>query len=130
MRASQLTARERVAADRVVDDIGTPPVSQSAHAVADGFGSVIDQLVGTPRAGYLQFFDAARRGDDARAHGLADLDRGQPDPACSAEHKQRLARLRAHLCLLHDSLAPGNLMTVTAGGRWDMVAGPFVASVQ
>src|SRR5207302_10119291 len=65
---SQLTAPqslvERVAADRVVDDISALAVGQSADAVADAFGPVIDQLVGAPRPRYLEFFGAARRGDD------------------------------------------------------------------
>src|SRR5438309_5696346 len=64
---------ERVAADRVVDDISALAVGQSADAVADAFGPVIDQLVGAPRPRYLEFFGAARRGDDPRADGLADL---------------------------------------------------------
>jgi hypothetical protein len=44
------------------------------------------------RRGIIREFELLA--DDARAHGLADFDRSQSDPACSAEHKQVLARLQ------------------------------------
>ena len=40
----------------------------------------------------LELLGARRRRDDARAHALADLHRGEPDAAGGAEHEQRLAR--------------------------------------
>ena len=93
-----MTARsglvERVTADRVVNDIGTFAAGQRAHAVANALLSIIDQLVCPARARHCQFFRTASRGDDPRTHYLADLDRGQPDPAGSAEYQKRLARLQ------------------------------------
>jgi hypothetical protein len=65
-----------------------------AHPVADALAGVIDQLVGAVRAGDGELARPAGGGDDARAQRLANLDRGQPDPAGSAEHQQGLARLQ------------------------------------
>ena len=56
--------------------------------------AVVDQFVGAVLARDGEFLGAARGGDDPRAHLLADLDRGQPDPAGGAEHQQRLAGLQ------------------------------------
>ena len=85
---------ERVAADGVVDDIGAFAAGHRAHSVANTFIPVVDQFVSPARTGHSQLFRAAGRGDDPSADRLADLDRRQPDPAGSAEHKQRLARMQ------------------------------------
>ena len=42
---------------------------------------VVDDMVRAVTARRLQLVDAARRGDDERAHGLAHLDRGEADSA-------------------------------------------------
>src|SRR3984893_15669662 len=47
-RAQRLV--ERIAADRVVNDIGALAAGQRAHPVANAFRLVVDQLVGSPRA--------------------------------------------------------------------------------
>ena len=44
-------------------------------------------------AGEFQLFFRRRAGDDARAHDLADLDRGKPGSAGGAKHDQGFSRL-------------------------------------
>jgi hypothetical protein len=86
--------RERVAADRVVDDIGALAGSQLAHPVPDALTAVVDELVGTARPCDRELVGAARRGDDARAKYLAYLDRRQANPAGSAQYQERFPPLQ------------------------------------
>ena len=98
IRASQLTARS--AWSKASPPTGSKttsapePAGQLAHPVADALAAVVDQFVGAVLARDRELFGAAGGGDDPGAHRLADLDRGQPDPAGGAEHQQRLARLQ------------------------------------
>ena len=61
---------------------------QLAHSVADALAAVIDELVSAARLRDRELVGAARRGDDARAQCLADLDCGQADPARGAQHQE------------------------------------------
>ena len=47
-----------------------------------------------PRPRDRELVGAARRGDNARAQRLADLDPGQADPTRGAQHQERFARLQ------------------------------------
>ncbi len=84
--------QQAVAADRIIDHIGA---AEAAHRLAQIFGVAVDQVVGAGGAGHGELFRPARAGDDSGAHQLADLDRGQPDPAGRAEHQKRLAGVQA-----------------------------------
>jgi len=67
---------------------------QLAHSVADALAAVIDELVSAARLRDRELVGAARRGDDARAERLADLDRGQADSTGRPQHQERFPRLQ------------------------------------
>ena len=83
---------ERVAADRVVDDVG--PTRVFEDFLADIFVRIIDPVIGPVGLGEIDFLVCARGGDNGGAHRLAELHRRQADAARGTMHQQDLARFK------------------------------------
>src|SRR5258706_11026115 len=79
------------ASDRVVDHVHTLAGGDLLDALAQVLDGVVDRLVRAVLAAHFELFRARFARDDTRAPRLADLDRGDADPARFAEPKKRLA---------------------------------------
>ena len=88
---------EQLAADGIEADVGAFVAGQRHHPLGELLGRVVDRRRRRRAPGHRELLRRAGGGDDARAHGLADLDRGEADAAGRAQHQQRLARLEPTL---------------------------------
>ena len=86
-------------ADRIVDHVHALAAGDAAQRLLQVFLRVVDRLVGAALPAEGELVVGRRARDHARAHQLADLDRGEPGAAGRAEHRERLAgfELRAVL---------------------------------
>ena len=66
-------------------------VGERLHLVLELAVGVVDHLIGARRLRRFALGFAAGGGEDARAHGLAELDRGEAHAAARAEHQQGFA---------------------------------------
>src|SRR5262245_12617565 len=88
---------EEIATDRVETHVGALVVRELHDSFGELLGRVVDDLVGAALASHRELLRGARRRDDACAHRLADLDRGEPHTAGGPQDQQRLAGLQAAL---------------------------------
>ena len=84
-------------ADVFEDDVHAMIVGEAADFFRDVHDAVVNHLIGTNVPGLLEFFVAARGGDDVCAEEFGDLDGGAADAAPGSDNQRGLAgtKLRA-----------------------------------